>query len=189
MLSCGSTAAKAVSKRGHTPTKAAVERAPTRVRRSIGRRLFRACEVMGFLPVVATLLLVVGAELIGFSAASGRGWAGGETRFRNGRERPTIREPFREIVDDQICHGTARLLGCRADMGKQGGVRSIEQRLRHIRLVSEDVEAGSGDRALRQSLDESRLVNRAAAADIDENAVRPERSQDIGADDLLGGRT
>src|SRR5262245_53250667 len=42
MLSCGSTAAKALLNRGHTPRMAAPEAAPMRVRRPMKRRLRRS---------------------------------------------------------------------------------------------------------------------------------------------------
>ena len=53
-----------------------------------------------------------------------------------------------------------------------------EQRLRHVRLVGEDVEARGADRAGRERLDQRRVVDHRAAADIDQDAVRPERLQD-----------
>ena len=54
---------------------------------------------------------------------------------------------------------------------------------RHVRLVGEDVEAGAQDRAGLQRLDQRRLVDDAAARDVDEDALRPERLQHLRVDD------
>ena len=61
--------------------------------------------------------------------------------------------------------------------GNSTALGSVEQRLRHVRLVGEDVEAGGSDGAVGKRLRQRLLVDRAAAADIDEDAVRAERRQ------------
>ena len=49
-------------------------------------------------------------------------------------------------------------------MRQQRRVGQVEQRLRHVRLVGEDVEAGRQDRAVGERLGERRLVDGACRA-------------------------
>jgi len=70
-------------------------------------------------------------------------------------------------------------------MRQQHGVGGVEQRLRHVRLVGEHVEPGGGDGAACERGGQRRLVHGRAAADIDQDAVRPERRQDLGIDGLF----
>ena len=109
--------------------------------------------------------------------------------FRHRRQGPASANQAKQIVDHQIGHGVARMDRGRADMRQQGGVGEVEQGLRHVRLVGEDVEPGRKDGAVGQRRGQRRLVDRAAAPDIDEDAVRPERLQNLGVDGLFGRGT
>ena len=70
-------------------------------------------------------------------------------------------------------------------MGQQHRVLDGDQLGRHTRLVLEDVEASGEDGPVLQRLDQRLLVDDRAAADIDDDAVRPERLQDLGIDDVV----
>ena len=59
-------------------------------------------------------------------------------------------------------------------MRQQAGVRQVEKRLGHVRLVLEDVESGSGDRTVGKCRDQRRLVDAGASTDIDEDAASAE---------------
>ena len=72
--------------------------------------------------------------------------------------------------------------------GSEHDMLHVDQLLRHLRLVGEHVEAGGQDRLRPQRLDQRRLVDDAAAGDVDQDAVRPERLQDLRVDEMLASR-
>jgi len=49
----------------------------------------------------------------------------------------------------------------------------------HVGLVSEDVEAGTGNRAVRERLHECRLIDDRASGDVDQLASRSECSEHL----------
>ena len=59
------------------------------------------------------------------------------------------------------------------------------ERLRQMWLALDDVEAGAGDGAVAEGGDQGLGVDEAAAADVDEEAGRPERAQDLRVDDVM----
>ncbi len=73
-------------------------------------------------------------------------------------------------------------------MRQKADIRKAQEPVRNIRLVVEDVEAGSRDRAGLQRCDQRILVDTRAAADIDEHAVRAKRRKDLRREDLVGRR-
>ena len=93
-----------------------------------------------------------------------------------------------QVVDHELAHGVPGVDRGGADMGEKHDIVEREQRLRHVRLVGEDVEAGGADRAGRERLDQRRIVDHRAAADIDQDAVRPERLEHAGIDRALRRR-
>ena len=72
------------------------------------------------------------------------------------------------------------------DVGQQHDVVHRQQRLGHVRLVGEDVQARAGQPAVDQRLDQRVLVDDAAARDVDQVAVGAERVENLGVDQLLG---
>lgn len=73
-------------------------------------------------------------------------------------------------------------------MGQQHHILQPQQRLRHMRLPGEDVEPGGVERARLERGDQGRLVDNAAAGDVDDDALRPERGQHGGIDQPPGLR-
>ena len=73
-------------------------------------------------------------------------------------------------------------------MRQQHGSIEIDQRLRHLRLVREHVEPRPEDRPRLKRGDQRRLVDDAAAGDVDHDAVSPERRQHPGIDDPVRAR-
>jgi len=65
----------------------------------------------------------------------------------------------------------------------QDHVVEARETLGHVRLVGEDVETRGTEPAVRQQLDERRLVDQPAAGDVDEHALRSERLEHLAADD------
>ena len=68
--------------------------------------------------------------------------------------------------------------------GRSTALSQRDKRLGDVRLVVVDVEAGGQDLAGPQRLDQRGLVDERAARDIDEYAVRPQRLQHLGVDDM-----
>ena len=64
-------------------------------------------------------------------------------------------------------------------MREEDDIVERDQLGRDVRLVGEDVEAGGADRPPLQGLDQRSLVDDAAAADVDQDAVRAEVGEDV----------
>ena len=73
-------------------------------------------------------------------------------------------------------------------MREQRDVVHVDQRLRHARLVGEDIETGGQDRLVAQRRDQRVFIDDRAARDIDEDAVGAERLEHFGIDDSVGRR-
>ena len=84
----------------------------------------------------------------------------------------------------------ARRVGVRArtDMRQQHHMIHVDQFPWHLRLVGEHVEAGGEDHPLLQGLDQRRLVHHGAARHVDQDAVRAERVEHLGIDQVAGRR-
>jgi hypothetical protein len=70
---------------------------------------------------------------------------------------------------------------------RQHGVRRIEDRRAHRRLLLVDVERGPGQAALVERLGHGRLVDHAAAGDVEEERARPHPGERIAPDQATGG--
>ncbi len=71
-------------------------------------------------------------------------------------------------------------------MRQQTGIGQIYQGLLHVRFSGENIKTGGGDPPFRQRRDQRRLVNRRAAANIDQHPIRPKCVEDAGIDSLVG---
>ena len=69
-------------------------------------------------------------------------------------------------------------------MRQQHDMLHRDQLGRHARLVLEHVEAGGQDLLVAQRRDQRGFVDDAAAADVDDDAVRPQRFQHLAVDDV-----
>lgn len=74
-------------------------------------------------------------------------------------------------------------------MRQQDHPFQAEEGLRHLGLGGEDIEPRAVDRARSQGFDQRRLVDEAAAGDVDDDPVGAESSQDLGIDDPVRLRT
>ncbi|MNY09456.1 hypothetical protein D3C86_1423710 [compost metagenome] len=75
-------------------------------------------------------------------------------------------------------------MGAAGHVGQEHHVVQPEQRLGHVRFVFEDVQPGAGDALVGQGVDQRGLVHHGAARDIDQVALRPERLQHAGRDQV-----
>jgi hypothetical protein len=93
-----------------------------------------------------------------------------------------------EVGEGEVAHRVTRLPGGAAHVRCQHDVVEPEQLGRNVRLALEHVEAGTGDDAVLQRLDERLFVDDRAARDVDEVAVLAEGSQHLGIDELARAR-
>ena len=89
-----------------------------------------------------------------------------------------------EIGEHQIGHGLAGLVRGARHVRRDDDVGHREEGLRHARFVGEDVECGAGDTPCLQGVEECGLVHEGATRHIDEDAIRTQRVQHLGADDV-----
>ena len=76
----------------------------------------------------------------------------------------------------------------RADMRQQHDLAHLDQRRRDFRLPRENVEPGGQYRAIFEGADQRRLIDHGAARDVDQHAIRSQRRQDLGIDDVARRR-
>ena len=87
-------------------------------------------------------------------------------------------------LDHQLAHQPPRAMRGGADVRQQNGVLASREFERHARLIGEYVEACRMDGAAAQSFDQSCLVDKRAAGDVHEDAIRSERREHLGIDQV-----
>ncbi|MCY1420578.1 hypothetical protein D9M71_362050 [compost metagenome] len=93
-----------------------------------------------------------------------------------------------QVVQRQLGHRLARLVGGRAHVRQGHHVGQGEQRRLAQRFLLVDVEAGGADLAVLQRLDQRRLVHHRAAGDVDQDGARLHQRQLAAADQVAGLR-
>src|SRR3954447_8267970 len=93
-----------------------------------------------------------------------------------------------QIFDSSLTHGHPSLLGCASQMRQQHDVLHAEELGRHLRLVLIDVETGSGNGPLGQSIDEGRLVYDVASGGINEKGAPAHTGQALPIHEMVSLR-
>src|SRR3546814_9651591 len=82
-----------------------------------------------------------------------------------------------QVVDHEVAHGAAGFASGAGGMRLQHHLLHLQQRLRHIGLGLEDVEAGAAEASFLQGGDKSRLVDHRAARHVDEHRSEEHTSE------------
>src|SRR5687767_13097712 len=100
-------------------------------------------------------------------------------------QRPPL-EQAGKVGEHHVAHCPSRLHGGAALVRLQHDIVHRQERLRHVRLVDENVERRTAEPPLLQGGDEGLLVHDRTARHVDKNALRAERVHGAPVDELFG---